>query len=65
MKIFDLRKKSISDLNIELYSLLREQFNLKMQVSSEKSPNPHLFKKVRKNIALVKTLITEKREGFL
>ncbi|CAL4324084.1 50S ribosomal protein L29 [Buchnera aphidicola] len=65
MKICDLRNKSIDDLNHELENLLKEKFNLRMQVSSEKSPNSHLFRNVRKNIVLIKTVITEKKEGVL
>ncbi|CAL4323364.1 50S ribosomal protein L29 [Buchnera aphidicola] len=57
-KIF--RKKSIKELNSELCLLLKEKFNLKMQCSAKKLQQTHLLKKSRKNIAIIKTLITEK-----
>jgi large subunit ribosomal protein L29 len=58
--IVELRKKDKKDLNIELLQLLREQFNLRMQSVSGKLKQPHLLRKVRRNIARVKTLLTQK-----
>ncbi|QCI16165.1 50S ribosomal protein L29 [Buchnera aphidicola] len=58
--IVELRKKSKKDLNIELLQLLREQFNLRMQSVSGKLKTPHLLRKVRRNIAQIKTLLIEK-----
>lgn len=58
--ILNLRKKNRKDLYSELLELLREQFNLRMQSVSGKLKQPHLLKKVRRNIAQVKTLLTEK-----
>lgn len=46
---------SMSSLKEELLSLLREQFNLRMQKGSGAAVKPHLFKKVRREIARVKT----------
>ncbi|CAL4323775.1 50S ribosomal protein L29 [Buchnera aphidicola] len=60
MSLLQLRKKSFKDLKMELLSLLREQFNLKMQRSTGKFKQFHLFRKVRKNIARIKTLMTQK-----
>ena len=59
-EILKFRKKYRQDLNIELLQLLREQFNLRMQSASGKLKQPHLLRKVRKSIAQVKTLLTEK-----
>jgi large subunit ribosomal protein L29 len=56
----DLRKKSTEELNNELLALLREQFNLRMQKGVGQTPAPHLFGKVRKQIARIKTILTEK-----
>lgn len=47
--------KSMSSLKDELISLLREQFNLRMQKGSGAAVKPHLFKHVRRQIARVKT----------
>ncbi|MDQ7016080.1 MAG: 50S ribosomal protein L29 [Gammaproteobacteria bacterium] len=61
MKASELRAKSSDELKEELISLLREQFNLRMQKGGGQMPRPDQFQKVRKNIARVKTLIGEKR----
>ncbi|AIN47256.1 50S ribosomal protein L29 [Candidatus Palibaumannia cicadellinicola] len=55
----ELREKNIKELHIELLSLLREQFNLRMQAASGQLQHTHLLRTVRKNIARVKTLLTE------
>jgi large subunit ribosomal protein L29 len=60
MKEQELREKSIEELNTELRNLLREKFNLRMQVSSGHLQQTHLLKQVRRNVARVKTLLTEK-----
>lgn len=60
MKVNELREKSTEELNTELLNLLREQFNLRMQAASGQLQQTHLLKQVRRNIALVKTLLTEK-----
>ncbi len=58
----ELREKTIDDLKAELTALLREQFNLRMQRGLGRDPKPHLFKKVRRTIAQVKTILKEKTE---
>lgn len=60
MKVSDLRNKSIEELKNELLSLLKEQFNLRMQKGAGQPPKAHLFKKVRQSIARIKTLLKEK-----
>ncbi|QCI27328.1 50S ribosomal protein L29 [Buchnera aphidicola] len=60
MKLIKLHKKTIHDLNIELLNLLREKFSLKIQLSSGKLKKTHMLKKVRRNIAQIKTIITIK-----
>ncbi len=60
MKASELREKSTEELNKELNSLLREQFNLRMQRGSGQAPRPHLFSRVRKDIARIKTVLSEK-----
>lgn len=65
MKVNDLKDKSVAELQEELIALRKEQFNLRMQQGSGQAIKPHLIAKVRKNIARVKTIITEQtnREG--
>ncbi len=65
MKASELRQKSTSELNEELQALLKEQFNLRMQQGSGQQVKPHLFGRVRNDIARIKTILTEqaKQEG--
>jgi large subunit ribosomal protein L29 len=63
MNMSELRKKSADELQSELIALLQEQFNLRMQRGIGQTPSPHLFGNVRKQIARVKTILTE-REGL-
>ena len=58
MKAKELREKSVEELNAELLNLLREQFNLRMQAAS--GQQTHLLKQVRRDVARVKTLLTQK-----
>ena len=60
MKASELREKSVEELNAELLGLLREQFNLRMQHATGQLAQTHQLKKVRRNIARVKTIITSK-----
>lgn len=60
MKTSELREKSTEELNAELENLLREQFNLRMQKGTGQLSKPDQVKKVRRDIARVKTVINEK-----
>lgn len=60
MKASELREKSVEKLNTELLGLLREQFNLRMQAASSQLQQTHLVKQVRRDIARIKTLLTQK-----
>jgi large subunit ribosomal protein L29 len=60
MKANELREKSVEELNTELLNLLREQFNLRMQSASGQLQQTHLLKQVRRDVARVKTLLTQK-----
>ena len=60
MKAKDLRVKSADELNTELTSLLRAQFNLRMQFATQQNTKNDQIKKVRKDIARVRTLLGEK-----
>lgn len=61
MKKEDLKDKSVEDLEKQLQSLYKDQFNYRMQNSSGQLGQIHLMKAVRKDIARVKTIITEKQ----
>ena len=60
MKASELKAKSVEELNAELLGLLREQFNLRMQAATGQLAQTHLLKTVRRDIARVKTILTEK-----
>jgi large subunit ribosomal protein L29 len=60
MKTAELKEKSVEELNAELVNLLREQFNLRMQHSTGQLEKTHQLKVVRRSIARVKTILTEK-----
>ena len=59
MEAGDLRKKSVDDLNEELVALRREQFNLRMQQATGELTHNHEHRRVRKDIARVKTVLNE------
>jgi large subunit ribosomal protein L29 len=60
MKASELRGKSADDLKKELESLLRAQFGLRMQVATQQLANTSQLKKVRRDIARVRTIMKEK-----
>jgi large subunit ribosomal protein L29 len=60
MKASELRVKSAPDLNKELNELLKAQFSLRMQLATQQLNNTSEIKKVRRDIARVRTLIGEK-----
>ncbi|HIJ21390.1 MAG: 50S ribosomal protein L29 [Gammaproteobacteria bacterium] len=61
MKTSELREKSEADLQTELQAMLREQFNLRMQRATNQLSDNSQMKKVRRNIARVKTIMNEKQ----
>ena len=60
MKASELKAKSVEELKAELLGLLREQCNLRMQAATGQLAQTHLLKTVRRDIARVKTILTEK-----
>ncbi|OWT63592.1 50S ribosomal protein L29 [Candidimonas nitroreducens] len=60
MKASELRSKDAAELGQELESLLKAQFNLRMQRATQQLSNTSQLGKVRRDIARVRTLITEK-----
>ena len=64
MKAADLRKKDSDELIKELIELRKNHFSLRMQVSTQQLTDNSKIKKVKKDIARVKTIIREKtKEG--
>jgi len=56
----DLKAKSPDELTTELHALLREQFGLRMQKATQQLSNQSKLPAVRRNIARVRTLLTDK-----
>jgi large subunit ribosomal protein L29 len=59
MEARELRGKSVEELNEELLALRREQFNLRMQKATGELAQNHEHRRVRKDIARVKTVLNE------
>lgn len=60
MKASDLREKSSDELNKELLTLREEQFKLRMQRTTGQLGQTHLLQINQRDIARVKTVLTEK-----
>lgn len=60
MKTKGLKSKTVAELNQELMDLLREQFNLRMQRGAGQLSKPHQLRVARRNVARVKTELTQK-----
>ena len=63
MNATELKAKNVEELNEELVSLLKEQFNLRMQHTTGQLEKTDQLKKVRRNIARVKTILTQKADA--
>jgi large subunit ribosomal protein L29 len=59
MKASELRDKDGDALGKELTDLLKAQFGLRMQIATQQLSNTSQLKKVRRDIARVRTVITE------
>lgn len=60
MKASELRNKGAEDLNKELLDLLKAQFSLRMQHATQQLANTSQLVNVRRDIARVRTLLSEK-----
>jgi large subunit ribosomal protein L29 len=60
MKADELRSKTGDDLQKTLLDLRKMQFNLRMQVATQQLSNSSQIRKVRKDIARIKTIQSEK-----
>ena len=58
----DLSDKSMAELNDELVAAKKELFNLRFQNATNQLDNTSRIKEVRKNIARIQTVITEKEK---
>jgi len=60
MEAKELRAKDVVALNKELQDLLRAHFSLRMQKATQQLTNTMQLRNVRRDIARVRTLLTEK-----
>jgi large subunit ribosomal protein L29 len=61
MKASEFRQKSAEDLAKELDELHKEQFNLRMQNATGQLARNSELKRVRRDIARIKTVLTENK----
>jgi len=59
----ELKNKSVEELNKELVAAKKELFNLRFQNATNQLDNTARIKEVRKNIARIQTVITEKAKA--
>ncbi|QHQ60590.1 50S ribosomal protein L29 [Anaerocolumna sedimenticola] len=59
----DLKVKTASELNEELVAAKKELFNLRFQNATNQLDNTSRIKEVRKNIARIQTVISEKAKA--
>jgi large subunit ribosomal protein L29 len=60
MKASELRTKSAEEIRKEIEGLLKAQFGLRMQKATQQLTNNSQFRKIRRDIARARTLLTEK-----
>ena len=58
--VTEMRNKSAAELSEELVAAKKELFNLRFQNATNQLDNTSRIKQVRRNIARIQTLITEK-----
>ena len=56
----DLKAKSAAELSDELVAAKKELFNLRFQNATNQLDNTSRIKEVRKNIAIIQTVIAQK-----
>ncbi|MGQ0750507.1 MAG: 50S ribosomal protein L29 [Betaproteobacteria bacterium] len=62
MKASELKAKSSEELQQELQSLLKAQFSLRMQKATQQLSNTSQLRKVRRDIARVRTVLAQKAQ---
>lgn len=62
--VLELKNKSVEELNSELVNAKKELFNLRFQNATNQLNNTARIKEVRRNIARIQTIITQKVKGI-
>ena len=60
MKASELKTKSKSELQQDVLSLTKAQFGLRMQVATQQMTNTSEMRKIRRDIARIKTVMKQK-----
>jgi len=63
MKASELRAKDVAALEKEVADLLKAHFGLRMQKATQQLSNTSALGKTRRDIARVRTILTEKQKG--
>ncbi|HEY5654042.1 MAG TPA: 50S ribosomal protein L29 [Pontiella sp.] len=61
MKLNELKEMTTEELNQQLADIKKEQFNLKLQQVSGQLENPARVKALRRTVARIKTIQSEKK----
>jgi len=64
VKLKELRDLNTNDLNKKLEEAYQELFNLRFRVATKQQANHRELPKVKKNIARIKTILTERELGI-
>lgn len=62
-KAVDVRQLDVGELDSKLLELRDEQFRLRMKKANGSLDKFHRFGQIRKSIAQIKTILTQKKEG--
>lgn len=63
LKANELREMNIAELNEKLLSQKKEFFNLRFQLATGQLENPLQIRNVKRDIARINTIITEKTQA--
>ena len=60
MKTSEIRKMSVEDINSKIIEIKNELFELRMKQATGTLEKPHMINALRKDVARLKTVLTEK-----
>ena len=63
MKTSEIRKMSVNDINNKIAEIKTELFELRMKQATGTLEKPHMINALRKDVARLKTVLSEKNDG--
>ena len=63
MKTSEIRKMSVEEINKKIVEAKTELFELRMKQATGTLEKPHMINKLRKDVARMKTVLTEMNDG--